>query len=160
MAPLYRYLAHPIEGILNPAGQSTSSAAQRPAGRRPSIGMVASRSAVSKYQLEWDEIKYRTLVKSNEGELEKFQKEEEDAEENAGETEVMAARGKRATFYARIGDKVQGNAVLYYMTHSDSIYRTRQSQHTKQYSSRPEVSAPRSTWSSPSSAWACSTETR
>ena len=33
-------------------------------------------------------------------------KEEEEAAEKAGETEVQAARGKRAEFWARVGDKV------------------------------------------------------
>jgi len=35
-----------------------------------------------------------------------MQKEEDDAEENAGETEIQAVRGKRAEFWARVGDKV------------------------------------------------------
>ena len=73
--------------------------------------MVASRSATSEYQLTWDETLYQTLVKSNEDELAKIQKEEDDAEEQAGSTEVMAARGKRAEFYARICDKVSFDGV-------------------------------------------------
>lgn len=43
----------------------------------------------------------------NDKELEGFRKEEEEATEKAGETEVLAAKGKRAEFFARIGDKVQ-----------------------------------------------------
>lgn len=42
----------------------------------------------------------------NDEELERFRKEEEEATEKAGETEVLAAKGKRAEFFARIGDKV------------------------------------------------------
>ena len=45
-------------------------------------------------------------MKENEEELETFTKEEEEAAEKAGETEVQAARGKRAEFWARVGDKV------------------------------------------------------
>ena len=40
-------------------------------------------------------------------ELAEFQKEEDDAEEQAGDTEVIAAKGKRAEFWARVGDKVR-----------------------------------------------------
>lgn len=91
---------------MNPAGQSTSQAATRPAGRKPSIGMVASKTASSIHQMPWDESLYEGLKKDNDEELEKYKKEEEDAEENAGDSEIQAARGKRAEFYARIGDKV------------------------------------------------------
>ena len=38
--------------------------------------------------------------------MESFKKEEEEAEEKAGDSEVQAARGKRAEFFARICDKV------------------------------------------------------
>ncbi|OBT66802.1 26S proteasome regulatory subunit N7 [Pseudogymnoascus sp. 23342-1-I1] len=105
MAPLYKYLAHPTEGVLNGSGQSTSSQSTKPAGRKPSVGMVTSKNAVSQVDLPWDEALYEKLQKDNDEELEKFQKEEEDAEEQAGETEIQAARGKRAEFYARVGDK-------------------------------------------------------
>jgi 26S proteasome regulatory subunit N7 len=44
--------------------------------------------------------------RENEKELEAIQKEEDEAAEKAGETEVQAARGKRAELYNRIGDKV------------------------------------------------------
>ena len=56
--------------------------------------------------LPWDESLYEDLKAQNEKELEQFQKEEEEAEEKAGETEVQAARSKRAEFWARVGDKV------------------------------------------------------
>lgn len=57
--------------------------------------------------LPWDESLYEQLKTDNEKELEEIQKEEEEAQEKAGETEVQAARGKRAEFWARVGDKVQ-----------------------------------------------------
>ena len=56
--------------------------------------------------LPWDATLYEELKEDNEKELVAIQKEEEEAEGNAGETEVQAARGKRAEFWARIGDKV------------------------------------------------------
>lgn len=68
--------------------------------------MVASKSAASIHQMPWDEALYDRLKNDNEEELEKYKKEEEYAEENSGDTEVQAARGKRAEFYARVGDKV------------------------------------------------------
>jgi 26S proteasome regulatory subunit N7 len=106
MAPLYRYLAHPSEGILNATGQSSSHAAKIP-GRKPSAaGMVASKNSIPKVDLPWDEALYQSLKKANDEELESFKKEEEEAEEKAGDTEVQAARGKRAEFWARVGDKV------------------------------------------------------
>lgn len=104
MAPLYRYLAHPSEGILN---AESSSHPAKPSGRKPSAaGLVASKNSIPKVDLPWDESIYEKLKKENEEELEGFKKEEEEAEEKAGETEVQAARGKRAEFWARVGDKV------------------------------------------------------
>ncbi|KAI2468634.1 PCI-domain-containing protein [Annulohypoxylon bovei var. microspora] len=104
MAPLYKYLAHPTEGILNTVGETTSAATQKPTGRKPSTaGMVASRTAGA--TLPWDEEVYNKLKAENDKELEEFQKEEDDAVEQAGETEIMAAKGKRADFFAKIGDK-------------------------------------------------------
>ncbi|KAH8601423.1 proteasome regulatory particle, non-ATPase-like protein [Bisporella sp. PMI_857] len=105
MAPLYRYLSHPIEGILNTSGVSSSSPA-KPTGRKPSaVGLVASRHSKPSLDLPWDEALFEKLKKENDEELEGYKKEEEEAEEKAGETEVQAARGKRAEFYARVGDK-------------------------------------------------------
>ncbi|KAG0158190.1 hypothetical protein PDIDSM_5703 [Penicillium digitatum] len=79
MAPFYRHLAHPTEGILNNSGEG--------------------------FDFPWDEKLYQSLLEDNKKELETFQKEEDEAEEAAGETEVQAARGKRAEFWARVGDK-------------------------------------------------------
>lgn len=111
MAPLYRYLVHPTEGILNTSGQTTSSQPSKYTGRRPSaVGMVASKSKIPQIGLLWDEAFYEKLKKENEEELEAFIKEEEEAEEKAGDTEVQAARGKRAEFLARIGEKDQAIA--------------------------------------------------
>ncbi|KAK7931838.1 26S proteasome subunit RPN7-domain-containing protein [Apiospora marii] len=106
MAPLYKYLAHPTEGVLNLAGEgSASSAPQKPVSRKPSTaGMLANKSATGA-SLPWDEEVYNKLKAENDKELEAFQKEEDDAVEQAGDTEIMAARGKRAEYFAKIGDK-------------------------------------------------------
>lgn len=56
--------------------------------------------------LPWDEALYEELSKENEKELEAIQKEEDEATEKAGETEIQTARGKRAEFWTRVGDKV------------------------------------------------------
>ncbi|KAI1326528.1 26S proteasome subunit RPN7-domain-containing protein [Xylariaceae sp. FL0255] len=108
MAPLYKYLAHPTEGILNAAGESTSSAAahQKPLTRTPSTsGMMASKGPTSAATLPWDEQIYQKLKAENDKELEDVQKEEDEAVEKAGDTEIAAARGKRAEYLAQIGDK-------------------------------------------------------
>lgn len=106
MAPFYRYLAHPAEGILNGSGVSSSSS-PKASGRKPSAaGLVASKNSIPKIDLPWDESLYEKLKKENDEELDGYKKEEGEAAEKAGETEVQAARGKRAEFYARVGDKV------------------------------------------------------
>lgn len=108
MAPFYRYLAHPTEGILNPVGEGGASVPGKPLSRKSSlVGMVATKSSASNLTLPWDETVYAKLVEGNEKELEGFQKEEDDAEEQAGDTEIIAAKGKRAEFWARVGDKVR-----------------------------------------------------
>ncbi|KAI9742980.1 MAG: hypothetical protein M1818_003275 [Claussenomyces sp. TS43310] len=105
MAPLYRYLAHPAEGIINGAGESTSQTS-KPPGRKPSAaGMVAMKHSIPKIDMPWDEALYDKLKAENDAELEGYKKEAEEAEEQAGDTEVQAARGKRAEFWARVGDK-------------------------------------------------------
>jgi 26S proteasome regulatory subunit N7 len=124
MAPLYRHLAHPTEGVLNSTGESgssdlakTLSHTQQPGGSITRRGSLVSsnlvpvnkqglRAAASQGLLAWDESLYEQLKKDNEKELEEIQKEEDEAEEKAGETEVQAARSKRADFWARVGDKV------------------------------------------------------
>jgi 26S proteasome regulatory subunit N7 len=118
MAPLYRYLAHPQDGILNATGEgsasSTSSSVpsgkQKPLRRSSSLvgSMVAGggKSGAALVGLPWDEKLYSKLKEENDEELESFKKEEEEAVEKAGDTEVQAARGKRAEFWARVGDKV------------------------------------------------------
>ena len=109
MAPLYKYLAHPTEGILNAVGESTSSTStsQKSLTRKSSaLGMVASKSPSPGANLPWDDAVYQNLKADNDKELEDIQKEEDEAVEKAGDTEIMGARGKRAEFYARIGDKV------------------------------------------------------
>ena len=108
MAPLYRYLAHPTEGILNTSGEGS---AQKPpsANIRKSNGpsrLVTSNKAAPIIQLPWDDNLYERLTSDNNKELEAFKTEEEEAAEKAGDTEVQAAKGKRAEFWARVGDKV------------------------------------------------------
>lgn len=107
MAPLYRYLAHPTEGILNGSGEATSQTTSASARKPSAAGMVASTHSIPKVNLPWDESLYEKLKAENEEELEKYKKEEEEAEESAGDIEVQAARGKRADFWARVGDKVR-----------------------------------------------------
>ncbi|KAA8644339.1 hypothetical protein EYZ11_001652 [Aspergillus tanneri] len=104
MAPFYRHLAHPVEGILNHSGEG----APQQGGSAKSLitsNMLASRKAPQKIDFPWDEALYQSLVDENRKELDTFQKEEDEAEEAAGDTEVLAARGKRAEFWARVGDK-------------------------------------------------------
>jgi 26S proteasome regulatory subunit N7 len=106
MAPLYRHLAHPVDGVLNAPGEGTS---QQPTGhRRPSsaANLLATKNPTLDVPLSWDEKLYESLRAENEKELETIQKEEDEAAEKAGETEVQAARGKRAELYTRVGDKV------------------------------------------------------
>ncbi|KAH8705009.1 putative proteasome regulatory particle subunit [Talaromyces proteolyticus] len=110
MAPLYRHLAHPTEGVLNALGEGvpqqppTNGAA---APGRPVItsNLLSGRKIPQRVDLPWDEKLYDTLKEENKKELESFQKEEEEAAEAAGDTEVLAAQGKRAEFWARVGDK-------------------------------------------------------
>jgi len=108
MAPLYKHLAHPIEGILNPVGEGSASSSPSPLRRQGSAlaGMLASRTPSPNFDLAWDEQLYEQLKTENEKELETIQKEEDDAVEKEGETEIQAARAKRAEFWARVGDKV------------------------------------------------------
>lgn len=110
MAPLYRYLAHPVDGALNAPGEGSTE--QPTSHRRPSASvanMLATRNPSLEVPLAWDEKLYESLKAENEKELEAIQKEEDEASEKAGETEVQAARGKRAELYNRIGDKVRLN---------------------------------------------------
>lgn len=109
MAPFYRYLAHPLDGVLNAVGEgSSASVPGKPASRKSSAaGMIATRSPTASVNLPWDEALYQSLQGDNERELEEYQKEEEEAVEQAGDTEILAARGKRAEFWARVGDKVR-----------------------------------------------------
>lgn len=125
MAPLYTYLAHPQTGKLNASGESGSALSPttsrtNTAGSAPSpthvlrrtsslhspsiVGVLGGKTDLS-VELPWDESIYNELKADNEKELASIQKEEDDAKEAAGETEVQAAQGKRAEFYARVGDK-------------------------------------------------------
>jgi 26S proteasome regulatory subunit N7 len=108
MAPLYRHLAHPVDGILNAPGEGTSATPSIGIRRQSSSAnsLLASRRPSVHLTLPWDETLYEELTKENEVELESIQKEEDDAVEKAGETEIQTARGKRAEFWTRIGEKV------------------------------------------------------
>lgn len=124
MAPLYAHLAHPQTGKLNAPGEggslspsisrtNTNSGSPSPYNllRRtssinaPSIVGVLGGKTDKSVDLPWDEALYNELQADNEKELETIQKEEDDAVENAGDTEVATAQGKRAELYAKIGDK-------------------------------------------------------
>lgn len=108
MAPLYRYLAHPTDGCLNTTGESSTRKASFSSSRRPpTSSIISGRRPSTDVDFPWDEELYEKLKADNEAELETFEKEEEEAAEKAGETEVQAARGKRAEFWSRIGEKVQ-----------------------------------------------------
>ena len=132
MAPLYAYLAHPQTGKLNSSGEGGSAmtspilsrqntlpgqnnAASMPSPEHmlrrtssinaPSIVGVLGGKTDHSVELPWDEQLYESMKAENEKELAAIQKEEDDALEIAGETEIQNARGKRAEYYARIGDK-------------------------------------------------------
>ncbi|CAL8583715.1 proteasome regulatory particle subunit [Xanthoria parietina] len=106
MAPLYRYLAHPTDGILNTSGEgSTQKSSAAPARKVPGAPSALKRRPSVSVDFAWDEELYKRLKIDNENELETFDKEEADASEQAGDTEVQAAKGKRADFWARVGDK-------------------------------------------------------
>jgi 26S proteasome regulatory subunit N7 len=77
--------------------------------RRPSSSassMLATKNPIIEVALPWDEKLYEELKAGNEKELEAIQKEEDEATEKAGETEIQAATGKRAEYFTKIGDKV------------------------------------------------------
>jgi len=126
MAPLYAYLAHPQTGKVNASGESGSAAMSPTISRQnnnagapspmhmlrrtssinaPSIVGVLGGKTDTSVTLPWDEALYNELQAENDKELEAIQKEEDEASEKAGETEVQSARSKRAELYARIGDK-------------------------------------------------------
>lgn len=109
MAPLYRHLAHPSEGILNAPGEGSTQQPVRPRRASSSIGSILAptKQPALNVTLPWDEKLYEELKASNEKELEAIQKEEDEAVEKAGETEIQTARGKRAEFWTRVGDKVR-----------------------------------------------------
>lgn len=152
MAPLYRYLAHPLDGILNAVGEGGATGPGKPLSRKSSaVGMIATRYPTATVTIPWDEGLYQKLKEDNDRELEEYQKEEDEAVEKAGDTEIMAARGKRAEFWGRVGDKVFSlPAKPYQIDLTGRLHdRRKQSLPTKTSSRRPVSSAPRSTSSSP-----------
>ena len=107
MAPLYRLLAHPTEGILNTVGEgSAKQPAKLRRGSSTSSPLLATRKPALNVDLPWDAKLHEELKAQNEKELESIQKEEDEAVEKAGDTEIQAARAKRAEFWTRVGDKV------------------------------------------------------
>jgi hypothetical protein len=108
MAPLFRYLAHPVDGVLNATGESRAQRAPptRPPPPNPVASVVVTKGVANEFSIPWDEALYARLTEENQKELENLEKEEVEAAEKAGETEVQAAKGKRAEFWARVGDKV------------------------------------------------------
>lgn len=157
MAPLYKYLAHPLEGILNVVGEGGVSAPGKPLSRKSSaVGMIASKGTTATVTIPWDEGLYQKLKEENDRELEEYQKEEDEAVEKAGDTEISAAKGKRAEFWARVGDKACVSLVSgasrqarMVMLIDVSTHRRKPSPPTKICSKRPASWAPRSTSSSP-----------
>lgn len=113
MAPLYRHLAHPAEGLLNNSGEGSAQKPAQTGAKKSSdaANLLATKKSTSLHDFPWDEKLYESLVEGNEQELEDIQKEEDEAAEKAGETEVQAATGKRAEFWARVGDKVQSSTL-------------------------------------------------
>lgn len=92
--------------LTNPAGGIGPGMLRRTSSiNAPSMVGVLGGKTDRSVELPWDEKLYEELKADNEKELETIKKEEDDAVENAGETEIQNARGKRAEFYARIGDK-------------------------------------------------------
>ena len=75
MAPFYRFLAHPTEGILNSAGEGGSSGSAATAAsnvpgqassRKASLsGMLAAKASSSSASLPWDETLYEKLKADN-----------------------------------------------------------------------------------------------
>lgn len=121
MAPLYRYLAHPLEGILNAVGEGGANAPGKPLSRKSSAaGMIATKGPTATVTIPWDEGLYQKLKEENDRELEEIQKEEDEAVEKAGDSEIMAAKGKRAEFWARVGDKVHTHQKEPNVLHSNS----------------------------------------
>ncbi|KAI1941541.1 proteasome regulatory particle subunit [Ophidiomyces ophidiicola] len=105
MAPLYRHLAHPVDGIFNSSGETSPQHSTNQNKQQIVCDMLPhARNNVS-VGFPWDERLYEKLLAENKKELDALQKEEDDAAEAAGDTEVQAARGKRAEFWARVGDK-------------------------------------------------------
>ena len=162
MAPLYRHLAHPTEGLLNSPGEGGSQKSV-PASSKAShtASKIAARlNAKPLIQIPWDEQMYEKLKKENNEELETFAKEEEEAAEKAGETEIQAARGKRAEFWARVGDKVRLLLLrkVSYRT-EQGICRRKPSRRTRLSVKKRGFSEPKSILSSPSSELASFSET-
>ena len=138
MAPLYRYLAHPADGILNTSGEGSTRKSSTAGSRKtPGAPSTLKRRPSVSVDFPWDEELYKRLRSDNEKELESFQKEENEAAEQAGDTEIQAAKGKRAEFWARVGDKVSQLPVISYLRLMVPPGRIKPSQPTKPCLRRP-----------------------
>ncbi|KAK5696651.1 proteasome regulatory particle subunit [Elasticomyces elasticus] len=143
MAPLYAYLAHPHHGKINASGESgsamsptlsranTNTSSSGATLRRTSsinttsiVGVLGGKMDRS-VDLPWDEALYNELKADNEKELAAIAKEEEEATERAGETEIQAAQAKRAELYARIGDKAAALAEFEKLQEKTGILATK-----------------------------------
>ncbi|KAF8473858.1 26S proteasome subunit RPN7-domain-containing protein [Kalaharituber pfeilii] len=91
--------SHPISQ--NHLTESITKERQAPLYRylyNPTDGILAGKQP-------WNEDFYNDLVSKNEEEKEGYEKDMQEAEEKAGETEVTECMGKIAEFYARVCDK-------------------------------------------------------
>lgn len=106
----------------------------------PTDGVVAG-------QIKWDEAKYNELKAKNDEELQKYEKELEEAAEKAGESEIVEVMGKKAEFWARVGDKVcSADEVLLWgapLSSPPPDYRRKLWLHTKSFLPRLRPLEPR-----------------
>ncbi|KAI5289037.1 hypothetical protein KEM54_004509 [Ascosphaera aggregata] len=171
MAPLYKHLAHPVDGVLNGGGSArersmsvqldrfggpavaaaTAGATAAAGGAIPVVVAAAGATAaaaaatravspgattpamtpganvsgpvivsnmlapkklggmssaqIKEMTLPWDESLYKELEARNNEELAKLAKEQEEVAESGVESDVQAVIGKRAEYFAKIGDK-------------------------------------------------------
>lgn len=127
MAPLYRHLAHPTDGLLNAPGEGSAQVSTGLKRQTSNLSpLLATKTPSINVDLPWDEKLYDELKKDNEQELEAIQKEEDEAKEKAGDTEILAAKAKRAEFLARVGDKVRdwSGAMASNLWHRTYVSRT------------------------------------
>ncbi|KAI5293856.1 hypothetical protein KEM52_005105 [Ascosphaera acerosa] len=109
--PLSRELAEmpPPEGSTTAAGSEDTAAAKLTiisnmlAPRK--LGGMSSAQIKEAGSLPWDEALYRELEERNAARLAQLAKEQEETAESGVESDVQAVVGKRAEYFAEIGDK-------------------------------------------------------